>query len=238
MAGTFLRNLALETLFPSYCHLCARSAEESLPLCPECLNQIRPIGPARCEICGKGFEGEVAERLCGDCIAHRPNFDSARAFAVFDDPLVQVIHRFKYNRGFYYLDWMAEGLAQTYQREFADEKFDLIMPVPLHWLRLLRRGYNQAFILAQPLSKKLKLPLAAGALARTRHTESQVGLSPAKRKDNLKKSFEVTNPKRVEKKSILLVDDVVTTGATVDEAAKTLKKAGADKVCVLAVART
>ena len=154
MAGTFLRNLALETLFPSFCHLCSKSAEQSLPLCPECLEQIRPIGSARCEICGKGFEGEVSGRLCGDCISRRPSFDAARALAIFQDPLVQVIHRFKYNRGFYYLDWMAEGMAQVYQREFADEKFDLVMPVPLHWLRLLKRGYNQALILAQPLKQK------------------------------------------------------------------------------------
>lgn len=238
MGGNRLAGPALELVFPSFCHLCRRSAEESLPLCPDCLEQIERIGKSRCEICGKGFTGETPDRRCGDCLGHQPAFARARAFARYQDPMLSIIHRFKYNRGFYFLDWMIQGLLGVYQREFSEEKFELLVPIPLHWRRILRRGYNQAFILAKPLSQKLGIPIAPGALIRTRNTEAQAGLSPAQRKENVKKSFRVKSQKLVAEKRILLIDDVITTGITINEAAKTLKKAGAERVCALALART
>ena len=102
------------------------------------------------------------------------------------------------------------------------------MPVPLHWRRLLSRGYNQALILARPISRKLKIPIAAGALGRAINNPTQVGLSRPQRKENLKKVFQVKNPVKVADKNILLIDDVITTGATVDEVARVLRKAGAN----------
>ncbi len=233
-----MAGLALELVFPGFCYLCDGVAQESLPLCSECLDQIERIGTSRCAVCGKKLDGGVPDRRCGDCIRHQPAFAQARAFAKYQDPMKSIIHRFKYSRGFYFLDWMADSLVRVYEREFNAERFDLIIPIPLHWVRVLKRGYNQALILARPLSGKLGIPIAPGALIRTRNTEPQAGLSAAKRKENLKNSFRVKSAKRIKGKNILLIDDVITTGTTINEAAKTLRKAGAEKVCALALART
>lgn len=232
-------DLCLELFYPSRCHLCGEIAEVNSVICDACEDKIERIGDNRCDICGKRFEAQyIGSRLCGDCILHKPAFDCVRAFARYKEPMSEMVQRLKYKREFQFLDWMTNALLQVYQREYSGENFALIIPVPLHWRRLLWRGYNQALILAKPLSKKLGIPLAPDILVRTRHTSHQVGLSPAKRKENIKASFRVKNRNLVEGKKILLVDDIVTTGVTVDEAAKTLKKSGADRVCVLALART
>lgn len=236
MAGTGFLELARELLFPSFCILCRNPAEMGLPVCPDCLSRMEFIS-AKCGLCGEPFTGEVSERLCRDCMTEKPHFDKARAWLKFQEPVIGIIHSFKYQRQFQFLDWMAQGLSQLFQTEFAGQKFDMLIPVPLHWQRLMQRGYNQAFILARPMSRKLKIPLRPGALTRARNNPPQVGLTRPQRKENIKKVFAVKNPKMVSGKNILLVDDVITTGATVDEAAKVLRKAGADSVSVLALAR-
>lgn len=228
--------LARELLFPSICYLCSGHADSGMPLCPDCLAKVEFIG-SRCEICGEPFTGEGIERLCGDCLDARPHFEKARAWVKFQDPVSEIAHRFKYQRAFHFLDWMAEGMIRTASTELSGQRFDMIIPVPLHWRRLLTRGYNQALILARPVSRALKIPVRAGALVRAVHNPPQVGLSRPARKENMKKVFKVTNPKKVAGKNILLLDDVITTGATMDEAAKVLKKAGAKSVCALAFAR-
>jgi ComF family protein len=229
-------HLARELLFPSFCYLCREPAHEGMPLCPECLSKIELI-QNRCQICGEPFSGEAGERSCGDCMQDPPHFVKARAWARFGGPMLDVIHKFKYQRGFQFAEWMAAGMIEVFEKEFADQEVDLIVPVPLHWRRLLSRGYNQALILARPISRKLKIPIAAGVLARAVNNPSQVGLSRPKRKENLKKVFQVESKSKVAGKNILLIDDVITTGATVDEVARVLRKAGAESVCVLAFAR-
>jgi len=235
-AKNFL-SLAHQLIFPSQCQLCGEPALLNLPLCNLCLKKVQEIGALRCEVCGKAFTGEV-NRLCGSCIKEKPKFDQARAWAKFEEPMVQIIHQFKYQRGFYFANWMIDSLFKLYLQEFSSQKFDLLIPIPLHWKRLLQRGYNQTLILAQPLSKKLKIPLSTTILQKTRNTHPQVRLSSAQRKENLKKSFQLKKPESVEGKNILLIDDVITSGATANEAGKILKQAGANKVCILALART
>jgi ComF family protein len=234
---TGIFSIGRELLFPSFCHLCKSAAEPGQPLCPECLSQMEYISAAKCSICGELFPGFAVSHVCGDCAREKPHFEKARAWVKFQEPAVQITHSFKYNRAFHFLDWMAAGMIGVFQKEYAGEKFDMVIPVSLHWLRLIQRGYNQALILARPLSRELKIPIRAGALIRGRNTPPQVGLSRNQRRENLKKVFRVNNPKLVKGKNILLVDDVITTGATVDEAAKVLRKAGAEKVSVLAFAR-
>jgi len=229
--------LAYELIFPSQCQLCGDLAHFKIPLCNTCLKKVQKIGNLRCEICGKAFTGET-NRICGNCIKEKPKFDQARAWAKFEEPMVQIIHQFKYQRGFQFANWMVNNLVEVHQTQFSDQKFDLLIPIPLHWKRLLQRGYNQALILAQPLSKKLKIPLDTTILQKTTNTPPQVGLSSAQRKENLKKSFQIKKPKLIAGKNILLVDDVITSGATANEASKILKQAGAKKVCILALART
>jgi len=230
-------SIGRELFFPSFCYLCKAAAEPGQPLCQNCLSKIEFIAGARCLICGELFLGQAISHICGDCAREKPHFEKARAWVKFQEPAVQIAHMFKYSRAFHFLDWMAVGMIDVFQKEFAGESFDFIIPVSLHWLRLVQRGYNQALILAKPLSRKLKIPIRAGALVRIRNNPPQVGLSRNQRKENIKKVFRLKNSKLVQGRNILLVDDVITTGATVDEAAKVLRKAGADKVSVLAFAR-
>jgi ComF family protein len=229
-------NLVKEIVFPSICYLCSSPARTGMPLCADCLAKFDYLGESRCDICGEAFAGGVAH-LCADCLDSKPKFAKARAFVKFSEPATRIVHAFKYQRGFHYLDWMVAGMLEVFKREFAGEKFDLLIPMSLHWRRLMARGYNQALILARPLSRKLRIPLEASVLNRAKNNPPQVGLSKAERRENLKKVFEVTNRKTVEDKTVLLVDDVITTGATANEAARALRKAGAEKVCVLAFAR-
>jgi len=236
MAAAGVLQIARELVFPSICRLCANPAEPGAPVCDDCLTKIEFI-KARCDICGESFAAGNIEHVCGDCSLDRPSFEKARAWVKFQDPVISIVHRFKYRHGFYFADWMVTGMVDVFEREFADEKFDVIIPVPLHWRRLLTRGYNQALILARPLGRKLKIPIAPGALVRRVNNPPQVGLSRAQRRENMKKVFAVKNKKNVAGKNILLVDDVITTGATVSEAAKVLVKAGAETVSVLAFGR-
>jgi len=236
MAASGVLQLARELVFPSACRLCANPAEPGMPICEACLSRMEFIN-ARCDICGESFAAGNTEHVCGDCSLDRPDFEKARAWVKFQDPVISIVHRFKYQHGFYFVDWMVTGMVDVFRRGFAEEKFDVIIPVPLHWMRLLTRGYNQALILARPLSRKLKIPIAPGALVRAINNPPQVGLSRSQRRENMKKVFAVKNKKIVAGKKILLIDDVITTGATVSEAAKVLVKAGAETVSVLAFGR-
>lgn len=238
MAATGILDLARELVFPSQCALCGTPSLTGDPLCDKCLGSLELISGSRCDICGEAFAPGTDAHTCGDCATERPNFEEARAWLKFQAPVNSIIHLFKYKRGFYFLDWMVSGMVETFRREYAGREFDLVAPIPLHWRRLLTRGYNQALILAKPIGRKLKMKVAPGALSRTGNTPPQVGLSRNQRKENLKKAFAIKDPKRVAGKKILLVDDVITTGATVDEAARVLKKAGAREVRVLAFGRT
>jgi ComF family protein len=128
-------------------------------------------------------------------------------------------------------------LLAANQAWLADLKVDAILPVPLHRLRLAERGFNQAVDLARPLARVRGVPLLYNALDRVRHTAPQFGLSVPQRRENIRGAFQVPRPHRVKGRRILLVDDIITTGATVAECAKVLKKAGAAQVAVLALAR-
>jgi competence protein ComFC len=233
-AGVF--QLAREIVFPSICRQCGKIADPGIPLCPLCLQAVEVI-KSRCDICGEAFAPSSLDHVCGDCLEERPIFQKAAAWAKFSGPAADAVQRFKYQRAFFYLDWMVAGMAEVYKREFAGENFDMIIPVPLHWVRLMKRGYNQALVLARPLARKLKAPIQAGALSRAINNPPQVGLSRFQRKENMKKVFAVKNPGRVKGKKILLIDDVITTGATMDAAAKALLKSGAGQVSALAFAR-
>ncbi len=226
-----------ELFLPNWCLLCSQPTEEEVPLCNQCLDRLKWIEDNCCQICGLAFEPGSLSHLCGECKKKPPAYDRARAVVKFEEPAIEIIHRFKYHRRFDFLKWMAGEMARIYQQELADLEFELVIPIPLHWKRLLSRGYNQSQLLARSLAKKINLPLACSVLVRTKNTPPQVGLSRNQREKNLKKAFLVKKPSLVEGKKLLLIDDVITTGATIEEASKTLKRAGAELVGVLAFAR-
>ena len=166
---------------------------------------------------------EGPDHLCGDCQTDPPPFARARAAVVYDGPVTQAITGFKFGRHMAFLPVMQHWLQRPRCLELV-EAADLLVPVPLHPRRMRHRGFNQALLLAQAFPEA---PVAREALVRTRHTVPQVGLNPKERRENVKGAFAVPRPGEGKGKNVLLVDDLYTTGATVRECARVLRKAGA-----------
>lgn len=172
--------------------------------------------------------------MCESCRKGRPAFDAARAWAVFDGPLQNALHRLKYRKDV----GLGQALAGPLIELLADQVWgvDLVVPIPLGRARLAERGYNQVSLLAVPLALAHRLAYRPGALTRVRETRSQVGLSSVERRANVKGAFRAADELVVGRK-VLLVDDVMTTGATLEEAARALRRAGAQHVYALSLAR-
>jgi ComF family protein len=226
----------LEFFLPRMCLFCGVAVGETaaVAVCPECEDQIMWVASPLCTCCGRMFESrDGADRVCGDCQTDPPPFARARAAAIYDGPVAQAITRFKFSRQLACLPVMHHWLKQPLCLELVAAA-DLLAPVPLHPKRIKNRGFNQSLLLARAFAGA---PVAREALIRTRHTAPQVGLNPKERQDNVKGAFSVTDPARVKGKSVLLIDDLYTTGSTVKECARVLRKAGARQVEVLTVAR-
>lgn len=235
----FLKAL-LDILFPPLCHLCRTfvPGREEIYLCPGCREKIAPILSPLCPVCGLPFATENGiDHPCGPCITSRRPFAGARAAARFEGPVQELIHRFKYGNKVHLALPLGLLTAQALAGFLPSEGADFIVPVPLHRKRLRERGFNQAQLLARVLAKQWHINLLAHNLRRIRWTEPQIGLSAADRERNVRGAFEVADPARFEDRRLLLVDDVYTTGSTVGECARTLKRAGAGEVLVITVAR-
>ncbi len=226
----------LDFFLPSFCLFCqAPLPPESESLaCPQCLGEIALIPQPYCSCCGAPFRSAVGlEHLCHECLTDPPPFSRARAAAFYDGRVLEAIHRLKYQRQLIYAKFLGQLLAVSAAAELVAAA-DLVAPVPLHPRRLRWRGFNQAILLAQTLPN---LPLGREILVRRRPTLPQVKLTPTERQTNVKGAFMVPDPAAINNKALLLVDDVYTTGATVKECARTLRRAGARTVEVLTVAR-
>lgn len=160
-------------------------------------------------------------------------FDSAYCFGAYEGTLRQLIHLFKYRRMKPLARTLSTYLASALPR---DQNFDVVVPMPLHWRRKWRRGFNQAELLAQRIARSCGIPLE-NAVRRIRSTETQAGLSNAKRRDNVAGAFRMKNARAIEGRRVLLIDDVMTTGATASACALALKRGGAKSVTLLALAR-
>jgi len=175
---------------------------------------------------------------CGWCRSTPPGFDRARSFGEYRGALAQSIRKFKYN-GHRLLAPTLGGMITAADRQWLDEvEATLVIPVPLHPTRLRERGFNQAVDLARPVARERELPLTVDAVARIRDTAPQFGLTVVQRKQNVKGAFAAKKPELLQDQTIILVDDVMTTGATAAECCRTLKDAGAKMVAVLTLART
>jgi ComF family protein len=226
----------LEFFLPRLCLFCEAPVGETAPeaVCPECEANIEWVGSPLCLCCGVVFPSrDGADRVCGDCRAEPPPFTRARAAALYDGPVAAAIKGLKFGRRLAYLPLLRRWLAYPGCRALTTDA-DLLVPVPLHPKRLRRRGFNQALWLAGAFPQ---IPLAREAVIRIRHTLPQVGLNPKERQTNVKGAFAVPDPALVQGKNLVLIDDLFTTGATVKECARVLRRAGARRVEVLTVAR-
>lgn len=230
-------------LFPSDCRLCGLplSSSSLLPVCSECLQSVEPISGDRCLLCGERLFSGYAQSLCGECMTERPPFAKTSAYGSYDAGLRELIHLLKYERVRPAADVLGRMLAEAVADlvpEF-DGDLPLVVPVPLHATKLRQRGFNQSELIARAMIKQkplgLSLELAPELLIRKRATESQVGYTRRQRIANLRGAFRADGA--VKGRDILLVDDVFTTGTTVSECARVLRRAGAKRVWVATVAR-
>lgn len=232
----------LEWLFPARCAACASPLHHAPNpwFCRACWDALVPAHGPICHQCGVSIVADTVAALsgwrCGRCMKKAPYFDMARTMGAYEGTLAHAVRQLKYRERTGIADKLVEKLdTAPYPENFW--RVDVAVPVPLHPSRLRARGYNQAARVAAALAKKMDLPLAEDGLQRMKDTRPQVGLSRAERMKNLAGAFAVPAPERLRGKRVLLVDDVMTTGATVGEAARALKATGAKVVHVWALAR-
>lgn len=232
------RGRALNLLLPPRCLACGTDVEVPGTLCPACWSRVTFIGPPLCACCGRPFDYAAPDRsLCGACIAAPPRFDRCRSALVYDEGSRGLVLAFKHADRTDVAEGFGAWLARAGAELLADA--DLVAAVPLHRWRLFARRYNQAALLALAVARRCGLPACPDLLLRRRRTPSQGGLSRSGRARNVAGAFAVraTCRERVRGARIVLLDDVFTTGATVEECARVLRRAGAARVDVLTLAR-
>jgi len=230
----------LDVILPPICHICHSFIPDAggLHICPTCRDSLPLVSFPLCSLCGIPFAGAGGDHRCGACLTHPPHFDAARVRFLYEGAIRDLIHSFKYNQRTELRYPLALLALEEVSRLVTDHDPHLIVPVPLHRSRLRQRGFNQAVLLGRTISRHHSLPMLPDALVRTRRTEPQIELSSAERRLNVKGAFSVGRADSVAGKRILLLDDVMTTGSTMDECAKVLKMAGAKVVVATAIART
>ena len=199
-------------------------------ICPDCEKNLQPIRHPRCYCCGTPLE---SGEYCRDCSSHGHHFEQGRGIFVYDDKMRRSITRYKYYGCREYGDFYARAMYLYGKNELAHWKPDLIVPVPIHKTKLRMRGFNQAAYLAERLSQYTGIPAETELVEKVRKTKSQKKLNAIQRRKNLEAAFRVKGHLRG--RTVLVVDDVYTTGSTVDAMAVCLKKNGAGNVYFLTV---
>ncbi len=227
----------IDTLFPPVCLACRTATGHAEALCPACWRAMRFIERPYCERLGTPFEQNLGDGLLSpQALADPPVFARARAVARFEDgPARRMVHRLKYSDRAELAKpmgrWMARAGAQLL------EEGDIVVPVPLHRRKLWQRRFNQAAALAEVVAREARKPCDCFALARVKATRSQVGLSRTQRAENVQGAFQATAGSALKGRRVLLVDDVLTSGATANAASRALLRAGAAQVDLLVFAR-
>lgn len=227
----------LDLLLPPRCLACGVEISAADGLCPACWSELRLLAPPWCRCCGFPLPHAFADApLCGPCAEQPPGFDRARAALRYDARSSRIILGFKRGGRLDGVPVFARWMAQAGEELLADA--DLILPVPLHRWRLLTRGFNQSAVLAQRIARLTGRPWAPALLERHQATVSQQGLGARQRVTNITAAaFRVPRPERIDGAKVLLIDDVLTTGATIAACAAVLRRAGATRVDALALAR-
>jgi ComF family protein len=222
----------LRFFYPPHCVLCGDEGARGLDLCADCFGEL-PWNRHACPRCAAPLPPDADADLCGSCIKVLPAWDEARSPFAYAYPVDKLVQRFKFEGDLAVGRLLGELLAEFLAA--GSEKPDCIVPVPLHPARLKERGFNQAVELARPLSKRLKVKMRLDLCQRVRATEVQSKLDASERRKNLKGAFVVTGG--VQGLHVALLDDVITTGTTVETLTRELKEAGAARVTVWSAAR-
>ena len=228
----------LDVLLPPLCVACDTPVGADRTLCPACWQKIHFIAPPFCACCGLPFDIPVEDgALCGRCLEAPAHYAAARAAMVYDDASKNIILSFKHSDRTHPAKALAAWMLRAGKNLVQDA--DCLMPVPLHRWRLFKRRYNQAALLAQHMARLSGKQLLVDTLRRPRPTPPQGHMSRKERAENIRGAFAVHPPLKplIQDKKIILIDDVLTTGATVNECSRVLREEGAKEVTVLALAR-
>jgi competence protein ComFC len=245
-AGHMLREAAggvVALAFPDDCRVCARPLEEPsrVPVCAACLNSFRVIRAPMCGTCGRpmaaGAHFGASGPICRLCRAGTYSFDHARSYAAYDDALLRTISLLKHEAMRPLAAWFGSRLAEMVRSNPSILTASVVVPVPLHPDRLRERGFNQAELLARVVARRLGLPLEPRALERRKPRPPKRKLSRHERWQAARGAYAAVTGRSFDNRSVLLLDDVFTTGATLDACARALRTAGAAHVAALTVAR-
>ncbi len=227
-------------VFPSFCKVCSKLMEENTEriVCAPCLRQMLPSTSAFCVSCGRFFPGEVPGHLCLECLRESPPFSRHRSCSAYQGRVKDIILLYKYR----HLKVLGADLARFADRTLGgDEGFwwgvEAIVPVPLHPRRRRERGFNQAQVIAAELARLKAFELVDDGLVKVKNVPPQTSLRAGDRVRNIRGAFRVKKPKKIAGRTILLLDDVYTTGSTLKECASVLKESGAREIRALTIAQ-
>ena len=230
----------LDFIWPRTCEACGRPVDRpGRHFCSDCLNRL-PFTPTDgcCRRCGRAAEKLDGEYLCTDCRANRPSFDRAASALQFDGPAREALNAFKFEFHLWLRDDLADWLEGMARAHFKVGEIDLVVPMPSTLWHRINRGYNQCAYLARALAKRLGKPYAPFVLRRKGNPKKQGMLTEEERRTNVIGTFGVLRPRAIVGKTVMVVDDIMTTGSTLSECAAELKRSGAARVWCVTLARS
>lgn len=230
--GQLALDLFLDLIFPRRCPICDKPVKPTTEIHDECRVKIRPVTDNYCMKCGRPIK-ESGKEYCYDC-GTRPHFFDKGRVAFEYDGVAQSIYRFKYNGRAEYARFFGEEIVKSLGEQIKEWNADAIIPVPIHKNRRKKRGYNQAELLAKSIGKFTKIPVRTDIVAREVDTKPLKLLNPSERQNNLKKAFKIME-NDVKLKTLIIVDDIYTTGTTIDTVARELKENGVRSVCFVTI---
>ena len=218
-------------LYPQTCYFCGKICKDRM--CIECRGKVEYIEEPRCKKCGKPIRYEEQE-YCHDCTEQTFHYEQGMSIWLHKGPVRWSVYQFKYRNRRIFAEFYIEEWWRIYGKKLMEWSIDVIIPVPLHRKRRRKRGYNQSEILAKELGKRCNIPVDTKSVIRTVNTRPQKELNNKERQKNLRSAFDVTKYWKNAKK-VLLIDDIYTTGNTIDSIARLLKQKGAEKVYFLTI---
>lgn len=223
----------LQIFFPKTCPVCEEILEKHREICSKCEEKLQFVREPKCKKCGKPFEGtgemQKIREYCGDCTKRMHFYEFGMAVFLYNDDIKESIYRFKYHNQRTYADFYGNAMAHRYGKTIKDLGIQALIPVPISRKKKTIRGYNQAELMARSLGRELNIPVDNEILERNRNTVPQKELNFEERRNNLKNAFKISR-NGIEYNKILMVDDIYTTGSTIDACATALKNAGVREV--------
>lgn len=225
----------LGLIYPERCVFCDRVVRQSDEfVCTECSESMLIVREPYCMKCGKQIEDETQE-LCGDCARKKHYFDRGFTLCCYNDPVRESMYRLKYKNRQRYALYYGRKICNELGDKIRELNADVLIPIPLHEARYRKRGYNQAELLAREIGRIMEIPVRTDIIKRVKNTQAQKTQDAAERRVNIKNAFQIS-ANDVKLSTAILIDDIYTTGSTVDEAARILKSAGINRIYVLTVA--